>query len=250
MKKVLFYFLCLSLSSCSPNIKVLSYNIFHGENPYRKSQSNLKQVSNLINDQNPDIVFLQEVDSMTNRSLKLGDGDIVKVLGGTCKMNYRFAKAIDYDGGGYGEVLLAKKSSEMISVSLPSLKGGEGRVMVVSRKNGKIQFAGTHLCHQFQANRMAQLKAIVAYYEKEDEAMILGGDFNFVPDSEEYQYISQYFYDAAKLKGNIQNTFPADKPSKRIDYIFLSKNKKWKVKELQIIESQASDHLPLFGIFR
>lgn len=97
---------------------------------------------------------------------------------------------------------------------------------------------------------MAQLKTIVEYYVQKNKPMILAGDFNFSPDSPEYQYITGFFNDAAVQFGKPQNTFPADGPDTRIDFIFLSKNHKWKVDEIKVFKNQFSDHLPVFGKIR
>lgn len=49
-------------------LKILSYNIFHGEDPYNEGSLTIHNIADLINKHQPDVVFLQEVDSMTLRS--------------------------------------------------------------------------------------------------------------------------------------------------------------------------------------
>ncbi|MFN8429297.1 MAG: endonuclease/exonuclease/phosphatase family protein [Spirosomataceae bacterium] len=245
----------LSISCSKPAIKVLTYNIYHNENPYKKGQSNVSDISALIKETHPDVVFLQEVDSMTNRSAGVF-GKKVDNAAELAKLTQRisyFSKAIDFSGGGYGEALLLKQPNVVFRQKLPNPKGGEVRSMIATEQNfGKksVIMLGTHLCHQYSENRMAQLEAIVAYYLQNDKPMILAGDFNFKPDSPEYQYITGFFIDAATQFQKPQNTFPADSPDSRIDYIFLSKKHPWKVDEIKVFSNQYSDHLPVFGKIR
>lgn len=249
MRYLFLFFAMIGLYGCGTSHKVLTYNIFHGENPYHKGNSNLAGVAEVIRSLDPDVVFLQEVDSMTNRTRAFNGGRKVDVAGELGSLSGRsgyFAKAIDYSDGGYGEGMLIRKPADIIRATLPFPQGGEGRAMIaVKEKN--IILAGTHLCHEYKANRLAQVDAIIRYYRETGLPMIIAGDFNFMPESEEYKRITEYFYDAAVLGNNVQFTFDADKPRGRIDYIFLSRNRHWKVKEVHTVQSLASDHLPLYA---
>lgn len=250
MRYLFLFLLTIGLYSCGTSYKVLTYNIFHGENPYNKGNSNLADVSTVIKSLDPDVVFLQEVDSMTNRTKAFNQDrkvDVAAELGSLSGRSGYFAKAIDYSDGGYGEGMLIRKPGDIIRVALPFPQGGEGRAMIAVREKGNIILAGTHLCHQYKTNRLAQVEAIIDYYQKAGLPMIIAGDFNFMPESEEYKRITEHFYDAAVLGNNVQFTFDADKPRGRIDYIFLSKNRSWKVKEVHTVQSLASDHLPLYA---
>lgn len=250
MRYLFLFLVTIGLSSCGTSRKVLTYNIFHGENPYNKGNSNLAGVSAVINDLDPDVVFLQEVDSMTNRTKAFnGDRkiDVAAELGNLSGRTGYFAKAIDYSDGGYGEGMLIRQPADIIRISLPFPQGGEGRAMIAVKDKGNLILAGTHLCHQYKTNRLAQVEAIIDYYQKTGLPMVIAGDFNFRPESEEYKRITEHFYDAAVLGNNVQFTFDADKPRGRIDYIFLSRNRSWKVKEVRTVQSLASDHLPLYA---
>jgi endonuclease/exonuclease/phosphatase family metal-dependent hydrolase len=92
---------------------------------------------------------------------------------------------------------------------------------------------------------MAQTETICNILNDSEIPVIMGGDFNFSPDSESYKLIRTCFNDAAEIKGNPQNTIPADNPDTRIDYIFVSKKHNWKIKDVKVIRSEASDHLPV-----
>lgn len=253
---LLVFFLSIS-TAFSQEISVMSYNIYHGENPYKPGISNLADVAEIIKNHSPDFVALQEVDSMTERTAGFNDGrriNLVHKLEVKTGMKGFFAKAIDYSNGGYGEGVLIADNQSIQShhkLMLPIPKGGEDRaVLMVNAKsdNGtELIFAGTHLCHQYTENRVAQAKEIVRYFQQSDIPVVLCGDFNFEPGSEPYKIMTEYFYDAAVLYGDPQNTYSTKEPRIRIDFIFLSKNRSWEVKSFEVLDENASDHKPVVG---
>lgn len=233
-------------------LTVMTFNIYHGEQNYDPGKSNLKEVARVINQYKPDFVALQEVDSMTNRSSGLNDGtpvNQVERLAEMTGMHGYFGKAIDFSNGGYGEGILSKEKLSHKVYELPIPEGGEGRALIqveYQMPNGEtIIFAGTHLCHQFEENRKAQVRAICEIYQPTDAAVVLSGDFNFSPEAEPYEILAKCFDDAAKIKGNPEYTIPFHAPEERIDYIFLSQNAKWTVKDVKVIRNNASDHMPV-----
>ena len=242
----------LNPDTVAQKIKVMSYNIYHGEVNGVPRKSNLQQVADLINRFQPDFVALQEVDSMTNRSAALNNGirqDLVQELARMTGMHGYFGKAIDFSDGGYGEGILSRYPVENRRFELPTPEGGEKRaLLLVTHRfpNGqKIVFGGTHLCHEYAKNQQAQAEAICDFLKKEKVPVMVVGDFNITDDSNPYATIAASFIDVAVQYGNPQNTIPSDNPTKRIDYIFVSKADQWVVKEVQVIESNASDHLPV-----
>lgn len=234
------------------SVKLMTFNIYHGELPYEKGKPNLDAVAELIKKVQPKGVALQEVDSMTNRSAALNDGEPqnwVQDLGERVNMQGYFARAINYSNGGYGEGLVAENSSNTAQYALPIPKGGEGRALITVEielgSDKPLVFGGTHLCHQYAENRIAQVKELIDLFRDEQKPVILAGDFNMTPDSEEYKILTEFFYDAAVLKGNPAMTFPAHDPEIRIDYFFLSKKYNWTVESLETPSTTVSDHLPL-----
>jgi endonuclease/exonuclease/phosphatase family metal-dependent hydrolase len=244
--------LLMNFRLIAQEITVMTYNIYHGELSNEPGKSNLKEIADIINQYKPDFVALQEVDSMTNRSATFNDSvpqNLAKELAELTNMFGFFGKAIDYGNGGYGEGILSRFPTSASTLILPSPKGGELRALLSIEHtfpNGqKIIFAGTHLCHQFTENRLAQTDSICDIFNDSEIPVIIGGDFNFSPDSESYKLIRNCFNDAAELNGNPQNTIPSDNSATRIDYIFVSKKHNWTIKEVKVIRSEASDHLPV-----
>jgi endonuclease/exonuclease/phosphatase (EEP) superfamily protein YafD len=81
--------------------------------------------------------------------------------------------------------------------------------------------------------------------------MILCGDFNDTPGSGTCQKIAQAFEDTWLVAGKGDGfTISAEKPRKRIDFIWLSKEPPITALRVWVPESEASDHLPVVGEFR
>ncbi|AQX06422.1 endonuclease [Elizabethkingia meningoseptica] len=238
--------------SKAQEVKVLTYNIYHGEKNYERGKSNLEAIAAVINEYKPDFVAMQEVDSMTVRTAGFNHGirkDLVQELAKLTGMYGHFGKAMDYDNGGYGEGILSRFPDQPTVYKLPIPKGGEERAFITIQHtfpNGKtITFGGTHLCHEFEDNRIAQVKEVAAIATAKNTPAVILGDFNITPDTKPYKVMASKMNDAAVLYGNPTLTFPYDNPKYRLDYIFLDKKSKWKVKDVKVIKNDASDHMPV-----
>lgn len=251
--KWIFVLLLFSFTAAhsQQTIKILSYNIFHGEHAYKKGEPNIDSVAELINKYKPDLAAFQEVDSATGRSEGIYKvrTDFIAELAKKTGMHGFFGKAMDYDGGGYGEGLLSNKPAGSVVKILPTPKGGEPRALIYIDyplpNKKKIVFAGTHLCHQYEENRIAQVTGINKTFEKTKTPVILCGDLNFTPEKEPYRILSTAWDDAAVVKGDPQLTFSADDPRFRIDYAWLKKGYQWKVTDVQVLPYSYSDHKPV-----
>ena len=125
-------------------VKVLSFNILHGATT--KGDFNLDVIAKVIKDANPDFVAMQEVDYKTERALKY---DLVTELGWRVKMVPIFAKAMDFDGGEYGEGVLSRHTFfQTRNVALPYTPGNEPRaaleIITILPSKDTIAFVGTH----------------------------------------------------------------------------------------------------------
>jgi endonuclease/exonuclease/phosphatase family metal-dependent hydrolase len=233
---------------------VLTYNIFHGENPNSPGAPNLDEIANLIILLQPEVVAFQEVDSMTNRSESIYGSRINWIAELGKKTGYRsyFAKAMDYDGGGYGEGVLVKKALNYSTLPLPTPAGGEARAAAwvkIELKNRKeLYFGATHLCHEFTENRLAQLAALTAYADSLPKPAFWVGDLNFDPDSEEYKSISDKWSDAGYVANNESPTFDSEE-GKRIDYIWYD-SENFELVSYQVLDSPFSDHFPVLVTLR
>ncbi|HET7929115.1 MAG TPA: endonuclease/exonuclease/phosphatase family protein [Actinomycetota bacterium] len=96
--------------------------------------------------------------------------------------------------------------------------------------------------------RLADAKAVAALVDEVDAPIVAGGDLNEKPDGRAVGFLSERFRDAWLLGGDADGeTFPADLPTARIDYLFVSDGI---VVERVLVPPgsdarQASDHRPL-----
>lgn len=255
MKYIAFFLLlfCTVYANAQTKLKILTYNIYHGENPYKKGQANLDNIAKLINELKPDLVAFQEVDSATGRLAGIYKTRInwVQELGKKTGMHGYFGKAMEYDGGGYGEGILTKKPVKPVVQVLPNPAGGEPRALIYAEYpvagGQKIFFAGTHLCHQYLPNKIAQVEKINQLFAQKTDPVIVCGDFNFKPGEEPYNVMEGHWLDAAERKGNPAFTFSADKPEIRIDFVWLNKNTRWRVTDVKVLPYEFSDHKPVLA---
>ena len=229
-------------------VRVMSYNIHHGRGMDNKFD--YQRIADLVKKYKPDVVAFQEVDKKTGRSSGV---DQVLEIGNLAQMHSRFGKAMDFNGGGYGEGILTKLNilAEKNNI-LNCTPGNEPRSLVsvkVASANSEFTFLGTHLSHETDDDRTWQAKQINALVKDNKGLMIMVGDFNTTPAKEAYHVLVEKWDDMMLKAGVDGPTFPSVKPKVRIDYIFASPKGKWRVIEAKIIEDHiASDHRGIFAI--
>nr|WP_321355234.1 endonuclease/exonuclease/phosphatase family protein [uncultured Draconibacterium sp.] len=230
-------------------VRVLTFNILHGATT--KNDFDLDKIASIIQNTNPDLVAMQEVDFKTNRARNY---DLVTELGWRTKMAPLFGIAMPYDGGGYGEGILSKMpilSSR--NVALPHSPDNEPRtalqVLVQLESGDTISFIGTHLEHQeTSTDRIDQVKTINQTFAYSKYPSILAGDLNATPNSEPISILKRYWTASDKDEAL---TYPSEDPEIKIDYIFFRPSKKWQVVETEVIcDEIASDHCAVLSVLR
>ncbi|MBC8405084.1 MAG: endonuclease/exonuclease/phosphatase family protein [Planctomycetes bacterium] len=257
MRCALSLLLLFTLASCqgvnqttptdTPSVVVLSYNIHHGEG--NDGVFDLQRLADVIRDSNADLVALQEVDVKTDRANGVNQATELARLTG---MHCYFGRSIHFSNGEYGDAVLSRWRIEVEErIPLPAAPNHEKRVAVaitvtVPSTQQKIRFVSTHLDHtEDPADRIAQAKALCGMIFPGSDPTILAGDLNAQPGSAPIQVFEQYLESAAPV-GLL--TFPAEKPVKQIDWIFLTAENEWKVHRIATIDEKiASDHLPLLA---
>ncbi len=259
--------LCLFLSTlglsllpgCKPTdatpvvLRVMTYNIHRAEG--LDGKVDLERIANIIRQSNADIVALQEVDKNTQRT---GGIDMPAELADLTGMNVVFGANLDnYQGGQYGTAILSRFPIESHeNHRLKQVRKGEQRgvlMAVLKVTQGQLLFTCTHLDHtQDQAERLfseTQFTDIFAGHAS--LPTVFCGDFNDTPDSELHRRLSEKWIDAWGLAGKGNGyTMSSGKPTRRIDYIWLSDKKNFKVRWLDVPQTEASDHLPLVAEIR
>lgn len=227
-------------------VRVMTYNIHVGVGMDKKQD--LQRIADVINQEHPDLVGLQEVD----RGVKRTQGvDEIAELARMTRMEYAFAHNLDYQGGQYGVAILSrypilKTDHRMYQNKREAERRGMIRIEV-NISGRRLSFVTTHLDYQYEDGRVFEAGQLVEFLNSQKEAVILVGDFNEEPNGEAYKLVSAIFRDAwveSKTK-ETGLSYPADKPTKRIDYIFYRESAQVKTKKAWTVTTQASDHIPV-----
>lgn len=238
-KNLLFIFAALFIFSAQAQntLKLMSYNIKNANG--MDNVCNFQRIANVINNTSPDVVAIQEVDSMTNRS---GQKYVLGEIAERTQMHGYFAPAIDYDGGKYGIGLLTKQVPLRLQ-TLPLPGREEARTLILAEFADYI-YCCTHMSLT-EEDRMKSLELVKAFTSSSTKPLFLAGDMNAEPES---GFIKKLQKDFQILSNPKQHTFPAPNPKETIDYIATLKQnaKGFAVISAKVInEPMASDHRPI-----
>lgn len=237
-----FLLICASLfvlSAQSQNtLRLMTYNIRNANG--MDGVCSFQRIANVINNASPDVVAIQEVDSMTNRSSrKYVLGEIAE----RTQMHGYFAPAIDYDGGKYGVGLLTKRVPlRLQTIPLPGRE--EARTLLLAEFEDYI-YCCTHLSLT-EEDRMQSLQILKTFAAGSKKPFFLAGDMNAEPESEFIKRLQKEFHILSNPK---QPTFPASQPQETLDYIAVLKQNDavgFTVISAKVLsEPVASDHRPV-----
>ena len=249
MRSVLILIAALLAMACEPSnvvtrnegeLVLMSYNVRNGKGMDNKR--NLNRTAAVIRAARPDVVALQEIDSVTRRS---EGNDVAAVLGRKCSMYHTFSKAIDYDGGGYGVALLSREKP--VAVQRFALPGREEARTLLYVEFEQYAVVSTHLSLTAE-DRMASLAVIDSVATMCTKPIYIAGDWNATPESAFGRALGekmQYLTDTKAC------TFPADSPDRVIDYIVAPHDQAVEVLRREVVnEPMASDHRPIIAVVK
>ncbi len=232
------YLIQIEWQKKTENIKLMTWNIHNGEGI--DDEYDLDRIINVINDNDPDIVGLQEVEEY-----------MVVDIADELDMEYFFGSDFDDDEG---NAILSKYPIE--EVENLYLSPDDERSLIKAEiiiNSEKWNIFITHLSLRSQEDNLIQINYILSKVLKGyTEHIVLIGDFNFGPDSEQYkkivnheniQLMDTYHY----LNEDSGLTFRTNFLFRRIDFIFCSSDLKPTISE--VVYSFASDHCALVTTF-
>lgn len=231
-------------------VRVLSYNIHHGEGTDGKLD--LERIAAVIRSVDPDFVAVQEVDVRTTRT---GGVDQAAVLSRLTGMHGAFGKTIDHQGGWYGNLLLSRWPLQgMTAHPFPVTPGREKRGVIDGNAlaPAPLRFYATHF-DITETDRIAAAATVarITAAAGSTAPAILAGDLNAVPGSKPVQTLLDAGWTSATgTTGSAPLlTSPSENPKRQIDYVLYYPRDRWRVVEVRVLnEPVASDHLPLFAI--
>ncbi len=236
---------------------MLVYNIHAGKDA--AGVDNLSRVADLVREVGADVVLLQEVDRGTRRS---GGIDQPAVLSRSTGLSVAFGKTLDYDGGEYGIAILSRwpigsQDLTRLPVEPPQQRAGGSyeprgaQRVVVRAPGGDVGLVNTHLdASREEHYRRQEARTVLSIARHLGQRALVGGDFNSTPDSD---------VQAAVRAGGLRDawlecgrgdgfTYPADTPTKRIDYLYLTDAAR--CSSAVVLTTTASDHRPLLVTVR
>lgn len=228
------------------NLRVMTYNIHVGVGMDKKLD--LPRIAAVINAERPDLVGLQEVDRGVERTQRI---DEMQELARLTRMDYAFAFNLPYQGGQYGVAILSRLPIKATDHRhFKNLREAERRGFIraeVLFKGRRLDFVTTHLDYQFADGRLYETQQLLSALPDVTAPLIVVGDFNDIPTGDSYRLMSSDFEDAWARTGVADPGFsyPADKPAKRIDYIFFRRKDQIRVKRAWTVNTLASDHIPV-----
>lgn len=256
-------------------LRVVSYNIHAGRGMDKRID--LPRIAEVLRQINADVILLQEVDMGTKRSGSVMQAaELANLLG----MNFYFAKAMDYDGGEYGNAILSRHPFAQTS-TLPLIGGVENRsagiAEIILPRNGaaktktkmkaktdgdglRVMLVDVHLdarktaVHTQHAREVSTEVARLTA-KRPCAAVIWGGDFNAMETSpiwdvltKEYGWIMPQKQGATKAE---RATIPSTKPTREIDWFIYREDLTKTATALTVLEHKvvaepmASDHCPV-----
>ncbi len=218
------------------DIKVMTYNVRNGVGlDNRRDHSRTARVIDAVR---PDVVAVQEVDSVTGRS---GGLYVLGEIAAQTAMYPIFAPAIEHDGGLYGIGLLCRERPDSVTrVVLPGRE--EARALLIA-DYPDYSVACTHLSLT-EADALASVPLICREAEaRAPRPMILMGDLNSLPSSAVIDSLRSRF---TIFSASDTPTYPADSPEECIDYIMVANCPDAYASSLAVVnEPAASDHRPI-----
>ena len=218
--------------------RLMSFNIQHGEGMDQKID--IERIGNVILNVAPEVVGLQEVDSVVNRSCNI---DIMQLLAEQTGMYPTFGYSILHDGGKYGNGMLTReKPLATRKISLPG--ENEARTALIVELNRYV-VVNTHLSLTNE-ERLESVKIITEAIKHYEKPVFLLGDLNAEPGEDPIKYLEK---DWQILTNTNAKTFPSTEPDVTIDYVlgYKAKGETYAKFQARVLEDKiTSDHRPLF----
>ena len=230
-------------AGANTSLTIMTYNIHHGRG--LDGEVDLERLARVIRAEAPDVVCLQEVDRGMDRT----DGlDMPAFFAAALDMEVVYQTNLRIGEGEYGNATLSRYPiTDYADWSLPGPEGVEPRgcLKITIDVNGvPVHVLNTHMGLD-EEERKAQAGSILDRMPAGH--VILTGDVNEETGAPAINAFLEVFQDTFHYhSGDVEYTFRADDPQRRIDYILATSQ--LNVLSSRVIATEeariASDHLP------
>lgn len=280
LQYIIFFFLIslshLKFNKRSYNLRIMTFNIHYGttiDNIF-----DIEAIAQDIKKSNADIVCLQEVAQNWDSSSQYKD--LIKIISEITGMEYHYcpiynktsSRGPEYPREMFGVAILSKykiseKYNHIISrwssqkgdpqpgePGFPSQFPGFGQIIIDLGDDRRFQVYNTHLDYRAEipkglntTMRAIQVKEMLRIMQLDKYPTVLTGDFNANKEAKDvFDPLLNVLDDKWDVKSKGQGyTFDCRNPSNRIDYIFINRGFNIEVKDMMLINTQTSDHLPV-----
>ena len=225
-------------------MKIMSFNTQHCLN-YIERKIDFQVMADAIKKCNADVVGLNE---MYDKGVHPDFDAQVRILSEKTGLKYYyFAKTIEVgENNPYGNGFLSRipiMKAETILIPNPEVKANspyyETRCILKAQLENGVTVLVTHFGLTPEEQENAVKTVVKNLY---DNNCILMGDFNVTPDNNLLLPIRERMRDTAQTFTKELFSFPSDKPTRKIDYIFVSS-------DIEIVDADipaiiVSDHRP------
>jgi endonuclease/exonuclease/phosphatase family metal-dependent hydrolase len=232
-------------------IRAMSYNIQHGQGV--DDRLDLNRVAAEIGHSGADIVGLQEVDRHWGERSDFADQAAELARDLSMHVAYGANLVLDPLNPGeprrqYGNAILSDAPiHEWRNTLLPRSGGLEQRGLLealVTMRGIPVRVFTTHLQHNSQQERIAQIAAIRRVIGTSRESVVLTGDLNARPDTPEIAALTEDLVDAWTEAGVGHGyTYSTENPHARLDYVLHSSDVT--TCTAAVLSTAGSDHLPV-----
>lgn len=241
-------------------IKILAYNIakasvYRGGGKFLdpdEVRARLDSIAAIINRESPDLVFLSEAIRDCAPCPVNQIDYLAEITGMHCWAfgeNHNVGLPFYRIAGGNG-ILSRRTLTAVANIDLPGrqpfwVTKNNRRALICSMTiaGKEVRLAALHNDSYDIANNAGQARVIID--QLAGAPAICAGDFNAEPDSAPMITFRECSQFAAEWNG--ANTFPAEAPTRAIDYILAPKD--WTLVEQRVLPDIASDHLAVVGTF-
>jgi endonuclease/exonuclease/phosphatase family metal-dependent hydrolase len=244
-----------TLDECPP-LRVMTWNIAAGH-------GNLARTSETIRTTDADIVALQEVDvRWSERSAFVDQADsLAKLLG----MSVRFGPIYSIPDTSrstreFGVAILSRypivswRNHEMTRLSTQQQNAAPAKApgfleAVIDVQRTRVRVFSTHLDYRSDPSvRRTQVEEMLEVLRQSKLPTILAGDLNAPPTAPELDPLRILLRDPIPVRDGGAMTYPAQSPTKRIDYVLVSDN--FTVTDVSTDKTDASDHRPVTMVMK
>jgi endonuclease/exonuclease/phosphatase family metal-dependent hydrolase len=232
-------------------LRVATFNIHHGAGV--DGLVDLERIARVVEEGGSQVIGLQEVDRHFGERSSFVDQALW--LSERLDMHVVFGANLDLDPltpgaprRQYGTAILSRyRIREWRNTLLPRPEGGEQRGLLEARIRARgawVRVFNTHLQHNSQAERLAQIARIREIMAQSSDSVVLLGDLNATPETPEIAAITEDLADAW-VEAGVGDGFTYDSvtPHARIDYVLTSSDVV--ARTAVVVATDASDHLPV-----